>query len=56
MVISQGVIGSDHLSGIFDSEPVNATKLLIGVSLDMRYVKEAPYIPALKGGGLMGAI
>ena len=31
MVISHGVIGLAHLSRIFDGEPVNATKLLIGV-------------------------
>jgi len=32
MVISHGVVGSAHLSRIFDSEPVIATKLLIGVT------------------------
>jgi hypothetical protein len=33
MVISPGVVGSAYLSKIFDSEPVIATKLLIGVIL-----------------------
>jgi hypothetical protein len=32
MVISPGVVGSAYLSKIFDSEPVIATKLLIGVN------------------------
>jgi hypothetical protein len=32
MVTSYGVVGSAYLSKNFDSEPVNATKLLIGVS------------------------
>jgi hypothetical protein len=33
MVISPGVVGSAYLSKIFDSEPVIATKLIIGVIL-----------------------
>jgi hypothetical protein len=33
MVISPGVVGSAYLSKIFDSEPVIATKLFIGVIL-----------------------
>jgi hypothetical protein len=35
MVISPGVVGSAYLSKIFDSEPVIATKLLIGVNLSV---------------------
>jgi hypothetical protein len=40
MVISPGVVGSAYLSKIFDSEPVIATKLLIGVNLTLQLEKQ----------------
>src|SRR6516165_3611121 len=39
MVASHGVVGSTHLSTIFDSEPVIATKLLIGVTKNVGRLK-----------------
>jgi hypothetical protein len=41
MVISHGVVGSAYLSKTFDSEPVNPTKLLIGVIPDAGKVGRA---------------